>query len=1003
MLRVKPSSLARVLRAFERRLASSATAEPFSSGTSCGYIEDMYAAWLKDPNSVHQSWNSYFSRVVAGAAPGQAYTSPFAAGVSSSSSSLALQPSRRVSADGVVEHFADEKSIEDHLAVQAIIRSYQARGHNVARLDPLDITRGSLQGSAGSTAILNKDLSAIAKEDMEKRFRLPQTTLIGGEEVELQLKEIINRLENVYCKYIGAEFMFINNHEQCEWLREKFETPGVMSITPDEKRLLLARLIRSTRFEEFLARKWSAEKRFGLEGAEVMIPAMKTVIDVSSDLGVESFNIGMPHRGRLNVLANVARKPLENLFCQFDSKLKAMDEGSGDVKYHLGMCHERINRLNNKKVKISVLANPSHLEAVDPVCQGKTYSEQFYRGDKDGKKVMSILLHGDAAFCGQGVVLETFHLSDLPNYSTHGTVHIVVNNQVGFTTDPRVARSSPYCTDVARVVNAPILHVNADHPEEVIHVARVAAEWRAKFGKDVVIDLVCYRRNGHNEMDEPMFTQPLMYKKIKEHKNVLQLYLEKLISEGTVTQAEYDEESQRYDKVCEDAFTNAKSVKGVRNRDWLDSPWDGFFEGRDAMKAPATSVTLDRLNKIGQVFSTVPQGFKLHPGLKRTLRGRAELLEHEQADWAMGEAFAFGSLLTEGYHVRLSGQDVERGTFSHRHHVLHDQEKDLATYVPLNNIEQGQATYTVCNSSLSEYAVMGFELGYSLNDPNALIMWEAQFGDFNNTAQCIIDQFVSSGQQKWVRQSGLVLLLPHGYEGMGPEHSSARLERFLQMSNDDPDHIPVLDEDFMMQQLHDINWFVCNVTTPANYFHLMRRQVLLPFRKPLVLMTPKSLLRLPEARSSFAEMTGDSSFQRLIPDQGPPAKADPKEVVKLLLCTGKVYYELVKERERTGQDDTIAICRVEQISPFPYDLVLKELNKYPFARVQWVQEEHKNMGSWFYVQPRVNNLIRSHCPDRTHRHVSYAGRPPSASAAAGNKQLHLMEIAQFLKDAMSPV
>ncbi|PAA47447.1 hypothetical protein BOX15_Mlig014467g4, partial [Macrostomum lignano] len=540
-------------------------------------------------------------------------------------------------------------------------------------------------------------------------------------------------------------------------------------------------------------------------------------------------------------------------------------------------------------------------------------------------------------------------------------------------------------------------------PEEVIHVARVAAEWRAKFGKDVVIDLVCYRRNGHNEMDEPMFTQPLMYKKIKEHKNVLQLYLEKLISEGTVTQAEYDEESQRYDKVCEDAFTNAKSVKGVRNRDWLDSPWDGFFEGRDAMKAPATSVTLDRLNKIGQVFSTVPQGFKLHPGLKRTLRGRAELLEHEQADWAMGEAFAFGSLLTEGYHVRLSGQDVERGTFSHRHHVLHDQEKDLATYVPLNNIEQGQATYTVCNSSLSEYAVMGFELGYSLNDPNALIMWEAQFGDFNNTAQCIIDQFVSSGQQKWVRQSGLVLLLPHGYEGMGPEHSSARLERFLQMSNDDPDHIPVLDEDFMMQQLHDINWFVCNVTTPANYFHLMRRQVLLPFRKPLVLMTPKSLLRLPEARSSFAEMTGDSSFQRLIPDQGPPAKADPKEVVKLLLCTGKVYYELVKERERTGQDDTIAICRVEQISPFPYDLVLKELNKYPFARVQWVQEEHKNMGSWFYVQPRVNNLIRSHCPDRTHRHVSYAGRPPSASAAAGNKQLHLMEIAQFLKDAMSPV
>ncbi|KAL7047306.1 hypothetical protein ACKWTF_002863 [Chironomus riparius] len=795
---------------------------------------------------------------------------------------------------------------------------------------------------------------------MDRVFKLPSTTFIGGKDKFLPLREILNRLENAYCNKIGVEFMFINSLEQCNWIREKFESPNAINYSNDEKRLILARLTRATGFEAFLAKKFSSEKRFGLEGCEIMIPAMKEVIDTSTRLGVESIIMGMPHRGRLNVLANVCRKPLHQIFTQF-AGLEAADDGSGDVKYHLGTYIERLNRVTNKNIRLAVVANPSHLEACDPVVQGKTRAEQFYRGDGEGKKVMSIMLHGDAAFCGQGVVFETMHLSDLPDYTTHGTIHIVVNNQIGFTTDPRHSRSSPYCTDVARVVNAPIFHVNSDDPESVMHVCRVAAEWRATFHKDVIIDIVSYRRNGHNEIDEPMFTQPLMYKRVRQTKPVLDLYANKLIEEGCVTSEEVKSVREKYDKICEDALEQAKTETHIKYKDWLDSPWSGFFEGKDPLKISATGVPEETLIHIGNRFSQPPPNaaeFIIHKGLLRVLAARKDMVDTRIADWALAEAMAMGSLMREGIHVRLSGQDVERGTFSHRHHVLHHQEVDKATYRPLCHLYPDQAPYTVCNSSLSEYGVLGFELGYSMTNPNALVCWEAQFGDFFNTAQCIIDQFISSGQAKWVRQSGLVMLLPHGMEGMGPEHSSARLERFLQMSADDPDYFPPESEEFAIRQLHDINWIVANCSTPGNYFHILRRQIAIPFRKPLILMTPKSLLRHPECKSSFSEMVEGTEFQRVIPDRG-PASENPSGVKRIIFCTGRVYYDLIKARRDKGLEGEIAISTVEQISPFPYDLVKNECFKYANAEIVWAQEEHKNQGAWNYVLPRFETALNS--------------------------------------------
>ncbi|XP_076547432.1 oxoglutarate dehydrogenase Nc73EF isoform X2 [Osmia lignaria lignaria] len=1026
-----------------RKYNSRVATEPFLNGSSSSYVEEMYNAWLQDPNSVHVSWDAFFRSSTAGAPPGAAYQAPPSLAPSHNQIPLgALLPLGGGSQLSQVP--INEKIIDDHLAVQAIIRSYQARGHLVADLDPLGIMQTDLihthyAARKGSPEQVLRQYM-LEESDMDRIFKLPSTTFIGGKEKALPLREILRRLEAAYCGHIGVEFMFINSLEQCNWIRQKMETPGVMEMTNDERRLILARLTRATGFEAFLARKWSSEKRFGLEGCEILIPAMKQVIDKSTELGVESVVMGMPHRGRLNVLANVCRKPLSQIFTQF-AALEAADDGSGDVKYHLGTYIERLNRVTNKNIRLAVVANPSHLEAVDPVVQGKTRAEQFYRGDGEGKKVMSILLHGDAAFCGQGIVFETMHLSDLPDYTTHGTIHIVVNNQIGFTTDPRHSRSSPYCTDVARVVNAPIFHVNSDDPEAVMHVCKVAAEWRATFHKDVVIDIVSYRRNGHNEIDEPMFTQPLMYRKIKNTPPALDKYAQNLTNDGVVTPEEVKDVKDKYEKICEEAYVNARQETHIKYKDWLDSPWSGFFEGKDPLKVSPTGIKEDTLIHIGKKFSSPPPNaaeFVIHKGIERILKSRMEMIEARTVDWALGEAMAFGSLLKEGIHVRLSGQDVERGTFSHRHHVLHHQTVDKATYRPLCYLYPDQAPYTVCNSSLSEFGVLGFELGYSMTNPNALVCWEAQFGDFNNTAQCIIDQFISSGQAKWVRQSGLVMLQPHGLEGMGPEHSSARLERFLQMSADDPDYFPPESEEFAVRQLHDINWIVANCSTPANYFHILRRQIALPFRKPLILMTPKSLLRHPEAKSSFDLMLENTEFLRVIPEEG-PATQNPNNVKRVLFCSGKVFYDLKKSRAERQLEDKIAIARVEQISPFPYDLVKKEAAKYPNAELIWAQEEPKNQGGWTYVQPRFNTALNgtrpvsggntssessggwfsgwfsSSKPTTTtasnsesvesdkpkQRTVRYVGRPTAASPATGSKMQHLKELKQLFDDSFN--
>ncbi|KAG7262741.1 hypothetical protein CRUP_038260, partial [Coryphaenoides rupestris] len=965
----------------------------------------------------------------------------------------------------------------------------QIRGHHVARLDPLGILEADLDSFVPSDLITSVDklgFYGLDESDLDKTFRLPSTTFIGGEATTLSLREIICNLETSYCGHIGVEFMFINNLEQCQWIREKFETPGAQSFTGAEKRTLLARLVRSTRqagagaaagveltcfylrrFEDFLARKWSSEKRFGLEGCKEPCSQADSFCSAS---------------GRLNVLANVIRKDLDQIFCQFDPKLEAADEVGGgggggggvrgDVKYQPGHVTngEAATGRRRRMAESVLMANPSHLEAVDPVVQGKTKAEQFYRGDSRGRKVMSILIHGDAAFSGQGVVYETFHLSELPSYTTHGTVHVVVNNQVmvmvvvmvvmvevmvevlvmvvvveveeevvvmvmlevvvmmiGFTTDPRVARSSPYPSDVARVVNAPIFHVNADDPEAVMHVCRVAAAWRTTFSKDVVIDLVSYRRFGHNEMDEPMFTQPLMYEQIGRQAPVLKKYAERLMSEGVVTLQDFQEEVSQYDRICEEAYARSKDEKISHIRHWLDSPWQGT-RPPTSTRTPPTPDTRYQTSHIyqnpsntryqvqfpepshiyqeplqhhdqvpdlhiyqnpsntryqilhGQRGSLRLRSMSCPPeGVARILRRRSELLRARQLDWALGEYMAFGSLLREGVHVRLSGQDVERGTFSQRHHVLHDQEVDRRFCVPMNHLWSEQAPYTVCNSSLSEYGVLGFELGFAMASPTALVLWEAQFGDFHNTAQCIIDQFISSGQAKWVRNNGIVLLLPHGMEGMGPEHSSARPERFLQMSKDDPDRFPEFSGDFEVQQLFECNWTVVNCSTPANFCHLLRRQILLPFRKPLIVFTPKSLLRHPDARSSFDDLAEGTRFRRLIPDEG-RAGENPGQVRRLIFCTGKVFYELARERS---------------ISPFPFDLVRGQVERFPAAELVWCQEEHKNMGYYDYVRPRVLTVVANQKP------IWYVGRDPAAAPATGNKATHVNELKRFLDAAFN--
>ncbi|CAK1582316.1 unnamed protein product [Parnassius mnemosyne] len=793
---------------------------------------------------------------------------------------------------------------------------------------------------------------------MDMEFELPDRAYIGGTETKLTLREIISRLEKVYCGPIGVEYMHLHDLDCLQFIRERMETPGAMDKTQEEKKLIMRRLTKAVFLEKYFATKWPAEKRFGLEGGESMIVMLEEIVDTSTELGVESIVMAMPHRGRLNVLVNVCRKQLTDIFAQF-RPMEPKEPGSGDIKYHLGTYIHRFIRRTNRYIKVSMSCNPSHLEVVTPVVAGKARAEQYWTGDKNGDKVMAIIIHGDAAFAGQGVVYETVHIGQLPNFTTHGAIHIICNNQIGYTTDPRFARSSPYCTDVAKCVDAPVLHVNGDDAEAVSHVARVAIAYRCRFKRDVVLDLVCYRRFGHSEEDEPMFTQPFMYKKIKTMKTVDQIYADKLKSEGMVTDAEIKGWEKEYLDTLNKHFELAKKVTKLSIMDWIDTPWTGFFESRDPKRIGDTGICEESIMTIAKHFCTPPEpwAFEVHKGINKILANREKMVKEGFADWAMGEALAYGSLLRDHIHVRLTGEDVERGTMAHRHHVYHHQGVDGATYRVLDTVYPDQAKYSLYNSSLSEFGILGFETGYSYSSPHLLSIWEAQYGDFADTAQPVFDTFISNGESKWVCQSGIVVQLPHGIDGAGPEHSSARVERYLMQCNDDEDILPDLDDkDMVLNQLRAANWIVCNVTNAANYCHLLRRQVALPFRKPLILFTPKIGLKHPYYKSPFKDFLPGTTFQRAIPENGPASK-NPKGVKKLIFCSGKVAITIDDLRKEKKLEDKIAMCRIEQLYPFPYDIVLKEFCKYKDAKVAFCQEEHKNQGPWLYCKVRMENLF----------------------------------------------
>ncbi|KXG52983.1 Dehydrogenase, E1 component [Penicillium griseofulvum] len=973
--------------------------DSFLTGSTANYIDEMYMAWKNDASSVHISWQTYFKNMEEGKMPiSQAFTPP---------PTLVPTPTGGVPQDMPGQGLAGGADVTNHLKVQLLCRAYQARGHHKAKIDPLGIRGEAEAFGYDKPKELELDHYGFTESDLNQEFALGPGILprfITETRKKMTLREIIAACEKIYCGSYGVEYIHIPDRKPCEWIRDRFEIPQPYNYSVDDKRRILDRLIWSSSFEAFLATKFPNDKRFGLEGCETLVPGMKALIDRSVDYGIKDIVIGMPHRGRLNVLSNVVRKPNESIFSEFAGSAEPSDEGSGDVKYHLGMNFERPTP-SGKRVQLSLVANPSHLEAEDPVVLGKTRAIQHYNKDETNyDTAMGVLLHGDAAFAGQGVVYETMGFHSLPAYSTGGTIHLVVNNQIGFTTDPRYSRSTPYCSDIAKSIDAPVFHVNADDVEAVNYVCQVAADWRAEFKRDVVIDMVCYRKQGHNETDQPSFTQPLMYKRIAEQKAQLDKYVEKLIAEGTFTKEDIDEHKKWVWGMLGDSFDRSKDYQPT-GKEWLTSAWNNFKSPKElaneVLPHLPTAVGDKSLKHIADKISGtgVPEGFELHRNLKRILSGRKKAVdEGKNIDWATAEALAFGSLVDEGYHVRVSGQDVERGTFSQRHAVLHDQQTER-TYTPLKHISEKQGSFVISNSSLSEFGCLGFEYGYSLTSPNALVMWEAQFGDFANNAQCIIDQFIASGESKWLQRSGLVVSLPHGYDGQGPEHSSGRMERWLQLCNEEPRVYPSADK--LDRQHQDCNMQIACMTTPANLFHILRRQIHRQFRKPLVIFFSKSLLRHPIARSDIEALDGDSHFQWIIPDEGHGTAIDaPEKIERVILCSGQVYAALLKHREANGIRNT-AITRIEQLHPFPWAQLKENLDSYPNAKdIVWCQEEPLNAGAWSYAQPRIESLLNA-TEHHHRRHVLYAGRAGSASVATGLKAVHLKEEQELLEDAFS--
>ena len=968
-------------------------ATSFLNGTNAAYVEQLYAAWLANPTSVDEGWQSYFAQTgEQGLNPtqlgrGPAWKRDAKPDIASGDLISALTgqdppaaPAKGGKADKAKPAAASAPADTTEAAKQSIhavqmIRAYRMIGHLEADLDPLGITPRTPQATL--------DPKHYQFEGAALDTPVFVDGILGFSTVTP--RQLLEKLRSTYCSRIGYEFMHINDAEQKTWLQRRIEGEPI-NFTLEGKKAILNKLIEAEGFEKFSANRFVGTKRFGLDGGEATIPALEQIIKRGSQLGISEIVVGMAHRGRLNVLVNVMGKSYRQLFHEFQGGSANPDdvEGSGDVKYHLGVSSDR--EFDGKKVHLSLTPNPSHLEIVNPVVLGKARAKQWQLRDIDARtSVLPVLIHGDAAFAGQGVVAECFAMSGIKGFRTGGTLHFVTNNQIGFTTAPIFSRSSPYCTDIALMVQAPIFHVNGDDPESVVHATRIAVEFRQKFKKDVVLDMICYRRFGHNESDEPSFTQPQMYRVIKDHPSTLQLYTKKLVNEGSISQAEADAMQADFNKRLDDEFNASKSH--LPNRaDWLDGRWQGLEKApKNSDRRGETSVSEAELKKVGKALSTPPANFNLHKTIIRQLEAKAKMFETgEGFDWATAEALAFGTLLNDGFYVRLSGQDSQRGTFSQRHAALVDQQTE-ERYFPLQHVDEKQGCFEVIDSLLSEEAVLGFEYGYSTAEPNALVLWEAQFGDFANGAQVVMDQFIASGEMKWLRMSGLTLLLPHGYEGQGPEHSSARLERYLQLCAQD-------------------NMQVCVPTTPANYFHILRRQMHRSFRKPLIVLTPKSLLRHKKCTSFLSDVTPGTSFHRVLRDQ---AEAVPGattvqlvpdvDIKRVVLCSGKVYFDLMEEREKRGEN-RIQILRIEQLYPFPENVLAQELNRFPKAELVWCQEEPKNQGAWNFVRQRIEDTVTKLGGSISPR---YAGRPEYASTAAGLMKQHLAELAAFLNDALT--
>ncbi len=947
----------------------------FLTKSNSAFLEQMYLKYINKDLDLPSSWKNYFDDLgdeldlVVNEIKGPSW-----APIKKQINIVEKKPKKEVHSNGSVKNVISENNLQNNIdSIKAVelIRAYRLRGHLLAKLDPLGLKKTEYLEE------LHPEYYGFKKSDYKREIFLNGVT----NKKYSNISEILTFLNKTYCGSIGYEYMHISNPEERIWLRRRIEEDeNEIKFTKNGKEAILNKLIQAEGFEKFLATKYVGTKRFGLDGAESLIPALEQIIKIGGQSQIKEVKIGMSHRGRLNVLANVLQKSYKRIFNEFAGEFNSSsNEGAGDVKYHLGASSNR--EFDGNPVHVSLTDNPSHLEAVNPVVLGQTRAKQFFHKDTERNKVIPILIHGDAAFAGQGIVAECFAMSGLPGHNTGGTIHIIVNNQIGFTTSPRFARSSPYPSDVAKMVDAPILHVNGDDPEAVIYATRIATEFRLKFNRDVVVDLICYRRFGHNEGDEPSFTQPLMYEKIRSHPTTLKLYGQKLTHEQIFTEEGVNQKIKTFKDLLDDQFKTAKDYKP--KIEWFEGTWSRYKPEKGKDKRGVTGVDKEIIKSISDRINVIPSEINPHKTVAKVFDLRKKSIDTEKnIDWATAESLAFATLLNEGYPVRLVGQDSGRGTFSQRHSVLRNQ-SDNSRYIPLNHISEGQKKYEIVDSFLSELAVLGFEYGYSLVEPNTLTLWEAQFGDFANGAQIIIDQFISSGERKWSRASGIVMLLPHGYEGQGPEHSSARLERFLQLCSND-------------------NMQVMNCTTPANYFHALRRQMKRDFRKPLIMMTPKSLLRNKYCVSDLEDFSKNNSFHRVLWDHAIDPKTEgfiklknSSKIRKVILCSGKVYFDLLEAREKLKIDDVI-LYRIEQLYPFPAKTLVKELKPYAkSATFHWCQEEPKNMGAWFsvrdYIEWTLDNIKANN------NQISYIGRSPDASPATGYAKRHISQQQEIIK------